>query len=83
MPASPDGNHHPVGGAKADAAGNVRRVGAADDGERAPVDHAVVDGTGGVIPGIRWGDKCSAQLRGEFGERPLQPLDGPGRQILD
>ena len=66
MAAAPDGDLDAVLAGEADAGDDVGDVPAARDGRGALVDHAVVDGAGLVIPGVRRPDQVAAQGGGQL-----------------
>ena len=69
MAAAADGEVEAVITAEAHAGDDVGDVPAAGDGGRILVDHAVVDGAGGVVAGIPRLDQLASQAIGQLAER--------------
>jgi hypothetical protein len=67
--AAPDGDLHAVLAGEPDAGDDIGGVATAHDGGRVLVDHAVVDGAGLVVPGIRRHDQAAAHGGGQLLER--------------
>jgi hypothetical protein len=64
-----DRERHAVGACEVDAGDDVGSAEAAEHGSRAPVDHAVPEGAGGVVGGIGRRQKRATNLRSERVER--------------
>jgi len=69
MPPQMEGELDAVVTAEAHARDDVGDVPAAGDGRRMLIDHAVVDGAGGVVAGIPRHDQLAAQVRGQLAQR--------------